>query len=254
MPKPLIGITAGKKFHEAKRSEEQSITISLETQYIESAARAGAAVLVLPGNIDEASVGEAVSALDGIILSGGGDVMPLAYGQEPHPASLLQDPMRDRVEIAAIKGALAKGLPILGICRGIQILNVAMGGTLIQDIPSQVSGACQHYSRAEGTTGMHTMEIEAGTLLSQVLGKTSLAVNSYHHQSIDKLGKGLRINARARDGVIEGVESDDGRPILAVQCHPEAAAAIDPAMQALFAWLCDTALRNRKSGTERRLV
>jgi putative glutamine amidotransferase len=247
MTKPLIGITAGKKFHPAKRSEEQSITISLETQYVESAARAGAAVIILPGDVDEASAAAAVSVLEGIILSGGGDVMPLAYGQEPHPASLLQDPARDAVELAVIRSALAKGIPILGICRGIQILNVALGGTLIQDIPSQVPGACQHYSRTEGTTGMHTIDITPDTLLAQVLGQTSMAINSYHHQAIDKLGRGLRINAKAKDGVIEGVESDDGRPILAMQCHPEAAAAVHPAMQALFGWLCDAAKSRRNS-------
>jgi putative glutamine amidotransferase len=241
MSKPLIGITAGKKFHPAKRSEEQSITISLETQYIESAARSGAAVVIIPGNVDEESAAAVLGALDGIILSGGGDVMPLSYGQEPHPASLLQDPARDRVELAVIKSALARGLPILGICRGIQILNVALGGSLIQDIPSQVAGACQHYSQAEGTTGMHTIDIVPGSLLGRVIGQTTLAINSYHHQAIAELGRGLRINAKARDGVIEGIEADDGRPILAVQCHPEAAAAVDPAMQALFGWLCDAA-------------
>jgi putative glutamine amidotransferase len=245
MPKPLIGITAGKKFHPAKRTEEQSITISLETQYIESAARAGAAVVILPGNIDDESAAAAVATLDGIILSGGGDVMPLAYGQEPHPASLLQDPARDAAELAVIHAALAKNIPILGICRGIQILNVAMGGTLIQDIPSQVPNACQHYSRAEGTTGMHTLDIVPNTLLARILGQPTLPVNSYHHQAIAQLGKGLRINARAKDGIIEGIESDDGRPILAVQCHPEAAAAVNPAMQALFAWLCDTAMSRK---------
>ena len=245
MPKPLIGITAGKKFHAAKRAEEQSITISLETQYIESAARAGAAVIILPGDVDDESTAAAVAALDGVILSGGGDVMPLSYGQEPHLASLLQDPARDAVELAVIKSALAKGIPILGICRGIQILNVAMGGTLIQDIPSQVPTACQHYSRAEGTIGIHTIDVVPGTLLDRVVAQTTLPVNSYHHQSIAELGRGLRINARAKDGIIEGVESDDDRPILALQCHPEAAAAVNPAMQALFGWLCDTAKSRR---------
>lgn len=246
MSKPLIGITGAKKFHAAKRSEEQSITISLETNYIESAARAGASVIVLPVNVDEESAATAVARLDGVILSGGGDVMPLAYGQEPHPASLLQDPQRDRIETAIIRSAMERGIPILGICRGIQILNVALGGTLIQDIPSQVPNACQHYGRVEWTTGMHTIDIVPGSMLAGMIGQTTITVNSFHHQSVAEVGRGLRICARARDGVVEAVESDDGRPILALQCHPEGAAAVNPAMQSLFAWLCDQAVLCRR--------
>jgi putative glutamine amidotransferase len=171
------------------------------------------------------------------MLTGGGDVGSLFYGEEPHVASKLQDPVRDEMELEATQLALKRGLPILGICRGVQLLNVALGGTLVQDVPSQVPNALKHYSEGMDVILLHTIEIEAGTLLAHIFGTTSMAVNSYHHQAVKDVGRGLRVNSRARDGVIEGIEAADGRPILGVQFHPEECTAQYPQFRALFDWL-----------------
>ena len=134
---------------------------------------------------------------------------------------------------------------MLGICRGIQSLNVALGGTLIQDVLSQVDGVVQHYTHAIETVVIHTIDVEPDTLLARVLGVTSVAANSWHHQAVKDLGEGLRVNCRARDGVIEGIEAADGRPVLAVQCHPENIAERWPVFQRLFDWLVAEAGGNR---------
>lgn len=189
----------------------------------------------------EKAVEAALEAADGLLLTGGGDVVSLAYGEEPHPSSIYQDPVRDAEEFAAVRTAVERGLPVLGICRGIQSLNVALGGNLVQDVPSQVEGAVQHYTHASECLLAHTIDIEEGSLLAQVLGTTSIAVNSWHHQAVSEPADGLRICARARDGVVEGLEAEDGRPILAVQCHPEDTAEAYPVFQKLFDWLVQEA-------------
>ena len=208
--------------------------------------RAGGAPILLPRTDDEDVMQAVMLAVDGLLLTGGGDVVSLAYGEEPHPKAGGQDPVRDAAEFAAIRLALDRGLPILGICRGIQTLNVALGGTLIQDVPSQVAGACQHSTRASENMLGHTVDVEPGSLLARILGVTSTAVNSWHHQAVKGVGDGLRVNCRARDGVIEGVEAADGRPILAVQCHPEDAAEQFPLFRKLFDWLVAEAARRTR--------
>jgi putative glutamine amidotransferase len=178
-----------------------------------------------------------MSAVDGLLLSGGGDLVSLLYGEEPHIATLNQDPVRDGMEFEALRIALDAGLPVLAICRGMEVLNVALGGTLVQDIPSKVPDAIQHYTHARDTVLSHTIDIEEGTRLARVLGPTSTPVNSWHHQGVGDVGKGLRVNSRARDGVVEGIEADDDRPVLAVQFHPEDCAEDYPVFQRLFDWL-----------------
>jgi hypothetical protein len=131
---------------------------------------------------------------------------------------------------------------------GLQVLNVVLGGTLLQDIPSQHPGACKHYSEGLTPVPLHTAIIEEGTLLAQILGPGELAVNSWHHQAALKIGDGLRVNCRARDGVIEGLESSLGKPVLAIQCHPEEVATRYPHFQKLFDWLVQEALSRRGVG------
>ncbi|GAF73006.1 unnamed protein product [marine sediment metagenome] len=203
--------------------------------------RAGGVPLVLPWTKDETVLAAALERVDGLLLSGGGDIAALAYGEEPHPRNRYEDPVRDAAEFAAIKLALKRKLPILGICRGIQSLNVALGGTLVQDVPSQVTGAVQHYTYERETVLNHTIDIAKATLLHKLMGKTSMPVNSWHHQAVGKLGKGLKVNAKARDGVIEGVEAADKQAILALQCHPEDCAEDYPVFQKLFEWLVSAA-------------
>jgi len=237
MPKPVILITAGKQGEAAARAEIQSVRSSCSMQYVDSVVRAGGAPITLPCVADPEVIHAVLETVDGVVLTGGGDVLSLAYGEEPHPASKYQDPARDEMEFAVTRQALERRLPILGICRGAQVLNVAFGGSLVQDLPTQVPGAAQHYSQGLVPILLHQIEIEPETLLARVTGTTSMPVNSYHHQAVNRLGDGLRINCRSSDGVIEGVEAADDRPILGVQFHPEELTAIYPRFQNLFDWL-----------------
>lgn len=197
--------------------------------------------MLLPFLSDEDSVRVAVERLDGLLLSGGGDIVSLAYGEEPHPKSHYQDPARDEMEFALVRAALERNIPILGICRGIQTLNVALGGTLVQDIESQVPGAIKHFSSGLAPVLLHSVQIDPDSLLARVLGGDSLAVNSWHHQAVKDVAPALRVNCKASDGVIEGLESAEGRDILAVQWHPEEIAAAYPQFRSLFDWLVNSA-------------
>ena len=236
MKYPIIGISAAKVVPATPRHEIQDPALSCPLTYPECVERSGGVPVLLPRTGDEAKLAAAVERIDGLLLSGGGDILSLAYGEEPRPKGLHQDAVRDAMEFAAVKLALKRKLPILGICRGIQSLNVALGGTLVQDIPTQVKDVVQHYATGRDVVLGHTIEISKGSLLAKVLGSTSLAVNSTHHQSVKKLGKGLKVNAKAKDGVIEGVENP-AQKILAVQCHPEDCAEEYPVFQKLFDWL-----------------
>jgi putative glutamine amidotransferase len=236
--KPIILITAGKAGQLIKEpGEVQAVKSVINMQYVDSVLRAGGAPVTLPCVADPEAVRAAVEAADGILLPGGGDVVSHSYGEEPHPRTLYQDPQRDEMEFAVTRRALDTGRPILGICRGAQVLNVAFGGSLIQDVPSQVPEAILHYTYALEPWLAHTTDIEEDTLLSRIFGTPSMRVNTYHHQAVKDIGDGLRVNCRARDGVIEGVEATDGRPILGVQFHPEELTAPYPQFQPLFDWL-----------------
>lgn len=245
MKKPIILITAGRKNENARDSKQQMIWSGCDIDYTQSIARSGGAPLLVPCVTDEVTVLATLDVADGVLLTGGGDILSLNYGEEPHPTSKYQDPKRDTTEIALANAAIERGLPVLGICRGLQLLNVALGGTLIQDIPSQVEGACKHYGDGIEVALLHSVDIEADSLLARVLSSQHMAVNSYHHQAANALGTGLRINSRAKDGVIEGLEANDNRPILAVQFHPEEIAADYPQFQPLFDWLVTEASKRK---------
>jgi putative glutamine amidotransferase len=236
--KPIILITAGKQGQLTKeKGEVQAVSSNINMQYVDSVLRAGGVPVTLPCVADREAVHAAVQAADAILLPGGGDVISHAYGEEPHPKTMYQDPHRDQMEFEVTRFALEQGKPILGICRGVQVLNVAFGGSLIQDVPSQVPEVILHYSYALEPWLVHTIDIEEGSLLARIFGTTSMLVNSYHHQAVKDVGDGLRINCRARDGVIEGIEAADGRPILGVQFHPEELTAAYPQFHPLFDWL-----------------
>lgn len=237
MKNPIIGLTARNILHNTKDDVSQTITIGINIDYTDSVMRSGGAPILLPRTNDKNIISAVMDKIDGLLLTGGGDVVSLNYGEQPHPKAVYQDPIRDEMELEAIKIAVKKGVPILGICRGIQILNVAFGGTLEQDIPSSVADAVLHYTRPRDKYLAHTIEIEKNSLLAKVLGTTKTNVNSWHHQAVKDVGKGLKINSRALDGVIEGIEADDGKPILAVQCHPEDCNQEYPIFKKLFDWL-----------------
>jgi putative glutamine amidotransferase len=239
--KPIIAITIGRLNLDSSQLESQRVWSGCNSDYILSVARSGGAPVLLSCFAGRDAIRSILSAANGVLLTGGGDVSSLIYREEPHPNSAFQDPLRDHMEIEVIRTALEMHLPILGICRGPQILNVALGGTLIQDIPSQVDGGLQHSSRTLVPMPLHTIDIQPDSLLAGVLGATSITVNSGHHQAVGNVAKGLRSNCQAKDGVIEGVESAEGLPLLAVQCHPEEIAVDYPVFQSLFDWLVSEA-------------
>jgi putative glutamine amidotransferase len=222
--------------------------------YCRSVALAGGAPALIPLDLDEAAWRSLYRRLDGLLLPGGVDVAPARYGEEPHSRLGKVDPALDEAELTLARWALADGLPVLGICRGIQALNVAAGGTLYQDLGSQYRGALRHacsppdYPR---THRAHSIEVAPGSRLAQILGAHQVRVNSRHHQAVKDLAPGLTATARAPDGVIEGIEAGArGRGgargfVIGVQWHPENLAAEDPQMLAIFGALVRAAAKGR---------
>lgn len=164
--------------------------------------------------------------LDGVLLTGGGDIDPGLYAEPPHPTTKEVDAQRDRFEIDLARLAMKEGIPLLGICRGLQVMNVAAGGTLIQDIPSQVADHVEHHVNEPLDAVAHPVQIARGSVLARVMGDRlaggdRLQVNSRHHQSIARVAAGFDVSATAPDGVIEAIERPDLPFCLAVQWHPE---------------------------------
>ncbi len=204
---PVIGISACRKL----------------TDYLESVRRAGGDPRVLDVTEDTAA---AVASVDGLLLTGGEDVDPARYGQPAHPTHRSAEEGRDEFEIALTTEALKRDMPVLAICRGVQILNVARGGTLLQDIPSEVSGPIDHAVQSPPFAIAHEVWISSGSRLSELMretlsGNDACPVNSRHHQAVDHIASGFRVSATAPDGVIEAIELPDARFCLGVQWHPE---------------------------------
>jgi putative glutamine amidotransferase len=195
--------------------------------YEESIRRAGGEPWVVESGVDLAA--DVVGRADGILLAGGGDVNPTLFGEAPHPTFDPAESGRDSFEIELLTRATERGLPLLAICRGIQVLNVAKGGTLVQDIPSELTGALEHALAVPPHAAFdlaHEVWIESDSLLSRLTGDSgksadTVDVNSRHHQAVRALGRGLVATATAPDGVIEAVEDPAQRFLLGVQWHPE---------------------------------
>jgi putative glutamine amidotransferase len=190
--------------------------------YFEGVGLAGGISMLLPPQpVDDDIADRVLDGLDGVIITGGRDVVPAHYAQERHPATdedIADDRRRDEFEFALVRGAMRRGMPVLGICRGAQVLNVALGGTLHQHLPDVIG----HHRHQQGSAVFSTSTIRTvpGTRLAGLIGESSDA-QCYHHQAIDKLGEGLVVSARDEDGVIEAVEMRGADFILAVQWHPE---------------------------------
>ena len=189
--------------------------------YVESIRRAGGEPCVLVLNAEPS-----LKDLDGVLLSGGGDIAPSYYHQAPHPKANPPDPTRDLFELELARLALDKDLPMLGVCRGLQVLNVSAGGTLIQDIPSEVNQALTHEVNNPLYAIAHEVWVTRGSTLSrlmqdQLADNEVLQVNSRHHQAIKKTAAGFEVSATAPDGVIEAIERPGSRFCMAVQWHPE---------------------------------
>jgi putative glutamine amidotransferase len=224
--KPRIGLSPTPATHEDRLVDQ------VNRSYVDAVVRAGGLPLILPV-LDPADADQVLQTVDGLLLTGGGDVEPLHYGATAVPEVHGIDPGRDAFELALVPAAAAAGIPVLGICRGAQVLNVAMGGTLVQHLPD-VSDR-PHCLRDRSGEPVHDVGIEAGTRLAGLAGVDRLPVNSLHHQAVDTLGSGLRAVAWADDGVVEAIEGVWSR-MLGVQWHPELLPG-HPAHDGLFRWL-----------------
>ena len=199
-----------------------------QAKYPESLARAGADVRWVQLSDPERAVQEALTC-DGLLLPGGGDMDPQFYGQERIPACGEPNLLRDAAEPPLLRAFLAADKPVLGICRGIQVMNVVLGGTLYQDIKPFA-----HVPHNDHRAKIHTVTVRRGTKLEQILGQDTVLVNSQHHQAVDRIGPGLTLAALSEDGIVEAIEKPDAKFCLGVQWHPEWLSAADPAMQGLF--------------------
>lgn len=219
--RPYIGIPCG-----TTRNPEWSPALHGHREtYISAVVAAGGVPLLLPLVDDEDVLRASYDLIDGLLLAGGGDVEPHHYGEEPIPELGAVDPLRDRVELWLARRAAAEAKPILAICRGIQVLNVALGGSLYQDIAAQLRSEVVHNSSAikqDWSYMAHELRLEPGSQLAQLLGVERLPVNSLHHQAVKAVAPGLQAVGWSPDGVVEALESTGGRFIIGVQCHPEA--------------------------------
>ena len=204
--------------------------------YTASVESVGGVPLILPVTAEVDVVAAQLSAVDALIISGGWDVDPLLWGEEPHVKLGDTLPERDAFDLLLIREARRLGLPILGICRGIQILNVAAGGTLYQDMSEQPGSFVRHWQNVHPDKATHHVTMEKDSILHDILGER-VVVNSFHHMAVHEPGKGYRVTARAADGTIEGMESTEESPVLAVQWHPEMMHRKSAGMQQLFSWL-----------------
>jgi putative glutamine amidotransferase len=216
-------------------SEPPQHELALGMPYVRALSRAGAIPVVLPP-LPEADVPALLARLDGVCLSGGPDLDPIAYGARPSPDLGPTEPAMDVFELEVARVADAAGLPILGICRGCQALNVARGGTLYQHLPAVTDGSVHHRQTAPGWEETHAVRVEPGSRLARVLSEEELQANSFHHQAVERLGSGLRAVAWAPDGTVEAIEAPDGRLVLGVQWHAETLDRRGPHQQ-LFAAL-----------------
>lgn len=199
-----------------------------QSKYMESLARAGAGMRWVELNDPEQAVQDALTC-DGLLLPGGGDMDPKFYGQARIPACGEPNLLRDAAEPLLLRAFLAADKPVLGICRGIQVMNVVLGGDLYQDIKP-----FEHLPHNGHWAKVHTVTVRRGTLLSRILGQDTVLVNSQHHQAVDRVAPGFTLAALSEDGIVEAIEKPDAGFCLGVQWHPEWLSDADPAMQSLF--------------------
>ncbi len=240
--RPVIGITTRPRIIKASAGEMEAHTV--EHTYTDAVLRArGLPMLLAP--VPSHHTGDVLDRLDGIVLSGGGDVEPERYGALRTDTMYGMDFDRDEFEIELVRAAAARRFPVLAICRGLQVVNVALGGTLIGDIPTEVGSADHTVIGHHVFNGHQHVRLEHGCRVALAVGATDVAVNTIHHQAVRDLAPGFRAVGWADDGVIEAIEHEDPEwPILAVQWHPEyLARSDDKASGALFAALVDNAAR-----------
>ncbi|MGA8941901.1 MAG: gamma-glutamyl-gamma-aminobutyrate hydrolase family protein [Thermoactinomyces sp.] len=236
--KPLIGLTM---------SLEEEKKQCLGRVYTDAVLQAGGIPLLLPYIADDQIIRHLSLKLDGLILTGGGDIDPTLFDEEPHPNLGEIIPDRDDMEIALIEQFMAQNKPVFGICRGCQILNIALGGDMYQDILSQKQTMLQHSQRAPRNHASHTITIMENTLLHSIYGKGLTKVNSFHHQAVRNIKPPFQISAVAKDGIIEAFESSEHEFVLGVQWHPEEMVQKDTDAIKLFQAFVYACIRRKES-------
>ena len=234
---PLIGLISGLSNDGHAQTVGRSYTRSL--------INAGGVPVLLPTDLPEDMIEAALSQMDGILLTGGSDVDPACYGQEKHEKTYGVLPIRDQLEFRAARFCVDRHIPLLGICRGIQSLTVALGGSLIQDLPSHNPSGLDHHASSKDANlkEAHQVDVRPGTRLAGIVGPGMLGVNTYHHQAADRVPPCMVVSARATDGVIEAVEIPGDTFILGVQWHPEAMADYQEQARAIFRAFVESASR-----------
>ncbi|MFL5597172.1 MAG: gamma-glutamyl-gamma-aminobutyrate hydrolase family protein [Gemmatimonadaceae bacterium] len=215
-PACTVAVTAG------IRPDGDTNRVRLTAAYVTALENAGLVPLIVPPLSSADAASAVLDSVAGLVLTGGEDVDPARYGEQRHAKVRSVNAARDATEAALIEEARARGTPVLAICRGIQILNVALGGTLVQDISSECNTNIVHDEEGPRDSRSHEVSIEPGSLIAKAVGTEHLTVNSFHHQSVKRVADGMRVTARSPDGVIEGLEStEDDWWVMAVQWHPE---------------------------------
>ena len=203
------------------RLDGDTSRVRLTAAYVTALESAGLIPLIVPPLASASAAAAIMDSVSGLVLTGGEDVDPARYGEKRNEKVRSVNVARDTTEAALIEEAKARGKPVLAICRGIQILNVALGGTLVQDIPSQCDTRIAHDEESPRDTRSHEISAEPGSLIAKAVGAEHFTVNSFHHQSVKRVAKGMRVTARSPDGIIEGMESTEDWWVMAVQWHPE---------------------------------
>lgn len=245
---PVIGLTCG-----VQQVRDDAFRYFVNSDYVQSVTAAGGLPLLLPPLETTEQIEGLFGLIDGLLLPGGNDLDPAYFGEEPLPALGEIEPERDRLEVELTRRALRYGMPVLGICRGIQVLNVAAGGSLYQDIGTQVKGALRHYQQAPRWYASHEVHIQPGSKLWEIMQVENLRVNSFHHQAVKVVGDDVLISAKARDGVIEGIESHVHPFAVGVQWHPECMWQRERLFLRLFTRLVEEAARyaeRRRAGLD----
>lgn len=248
MGKPIIGILASVLLMETGVFPGLERTY-VNHDYVQAVELAGGIPVLLPVIENEEDVERQLAGVDALILSGGYDLQPRCYGEEPLEEMGFVWPEMDHHQLAAAKAARRLHKPMLGICRGMQILNVAFGGTLYQDIGKQTASGQQHVQKGRRQFSSHQVLVETESLLADIIGAGSVPVNSFHHQAVKDPADGFRISARAQDGIVEAIEAARADWIIGVQWHPEMMAQRDETMLKIFKRLVKEANKRREEGT-----
>ncbi len=237
--RPIVGVPTQTLQSLGGVSAEIPPSWVMSQRYVLTLTNSGAIPWLIP-LVDDETLRGVYDALDAVFLPGGADIDPASYGREPHALCDKTDRERDRVELALARWAMEDGKPVLGVCRGMQLINLAAGGTLFQDIAEQMPGSIKHdyfpFSGEHFTRDFlaHEVTVAEGTRLAGVFGAGQLRVNSMHHQGVREMGDGLVVSATAPDGLVEGLESANGQYVVGVQWHPEALTDSQDAARQLF--------------------